>query len=65
MTVIEPEEPEDRVPAATLVSEWLALVPFVDAEAGAVEVPSSALALAVLVDCVEVVAVVTSPFAAV
>jgi hypothetical protein len=47
------------VPAATVPSDWLALVPFVDTEAGAVGVPSSAFAVAVPVG----VKVVTSPLA--
>jgi hypothetical protein len=46
------------VPAATVFSDWLALVPFVDGEVGAVVVSSPGLAVAVLVG----VTVVTSPF---
>jgi len=44
--------------AATVFSDWLALVPFVGAEVGVVGISSSGLAVAVLVG----VTVVTSPF---
>ena len=58
MTEGEPEEPGDLVPVATVFSDWLALIPFVDAEVGFVRVSSPAFSVAVLLGAT----VVTSPF---
>ena len=58
LTCDDLEEPGDLVPVATVFSDWLALIPFVDAEVGVVRVSSHAFAVVVLLGATAV----TSPF---